>query len=387
MLAPDGSGRRLFVNGETRASDGPGILDDAAALHRVDRSDMLGAAAALPAQVRDAWTISRSLAMPETHRDVDAVAVLGMGGSAIGGDLVRGIWGDRLRVPIEVVRGYELPAWVGPRTLVVASSHSGTTEETISTFGQAAARKAPSVVISTGGTLLEVARRAKLPLLAFPGGGQPRASVGYAITLLAGLLERSGLLALEDAEVEAAARGADARVTASAPDVPTADNDAKRLAWSIVDRLPVIEAGGFLAPVARRWKTQLNENGKTSAAWEELPEATHNAVVGYSQPDTLRDHLLVLFLESDLDHARNQLRARLSRDLLDASGIAHEVVQCVGEGRFGQALDAIVRGDFASIYLAAVYGVDPTPVESIAQLKRAMTLADEPDDEDAESDA
>lgn len=358
-----------------------GILDDLEALHRLDRSDMLGAVAALPAQVRDAWAISRSLSVPDTHRRVQAVAVLGMGGSAIGGDLVRGIWADRLRVPVEVVRGYDLPAWVGSSTLVVASSHSGATEETISAFGQAAERRAPSAIISTGGTLLDVARRASLPHLAFPGGGQPRASVGYAITLLAGLLERAGLLELGDAEVEAAARSAETRVAASVAEVSTPDNAAKRLAWTIVDRLPVIEAPGFLAPVARRWKTQLNENGKTSAAWEELPEATHNAVVGYAQPDTLKDHLIVVFLESDLDHERNRLRARLSRELLGSSGISNEVIAVAGEGRFGQALDAIVRGDFASVYLAALYGLDPTPVESISMLKAAMALADEPHDD------
>jgi glucose/mannose-6-phosphate isomerase len=203
--------------------------------------------------------------------------------------------------------------------------------------------------------------------------------VGYATTLLAGLLERAGLLELSDAEVEAAAVVADTRVAASAPGIATADNEAKRLAWVIVDRLPIIEASGFLAAVARRWKTQLNENGKTTAAWEELPEATHNAVVGYPQPDTLKDHLIVVFLEGDQDHERDALRARLSRELLESAGVNSEVVRITGEGRFGQALDAIVRGDFASTYLAALYGVDPTPVESIAMLKAAMALADAPE--------
>ncbi len=358
-----------------------GILDEQGALRALDRADMLGSAAALPAQVRDAWHLTRSLTLPDEHRAATAVAVLGMGGSAIGGDLVRGIWADRLRVPIEVVRGYDLPAWVGETTLVVASSYSGNTEETISAFGEAAARRARTVVLSTGGTLLEVGRRARLPHVAFPGGGQPRASVGYAITLLAGVLERAGMLELTDAEVAGAAATADDRVAASAPDVPTADNEAKRLAWTLVDRLPIVEAGGFLGPVARRWKTQLNENSKTTATWEELPEATHNAVVGYPQPDTLRDHLLVVFLESASDHPRNQLRARLSRELLDAAGIAHHVEQLAGADRFSQALDGIVRGDLASTYLAALYGEDPTPVESIAQLKQAMALSDEPADD------
>lgn len=364
-----------------------GILDDLTSLGRLDASGMLAASAALPGQVRDAWTRSRSLVMPETHRAAKSVALLGMGGSAIGGDLVRGIWSDRLRVPLEVVRGYDLPAWVGTETLVVASSYSGATEETISAFGQAVERRSPVAVSSTGGTLLDVARRANLPHLSFPGGGQPRAAVGYAITLLAGLLERAGMLDLGDGEVRAAVATADAAVAAYAPEVPTADNAAKQLAWQIVDRIPVIEASGFLAPVARRWKTQLNENSKSAAVYEELPEATHNAVVGYPQPDAIRDHQLVVFLESDADHPRNTLRASLSRELLDASGIGHHVVQAKGASRFARALDAIVLGDFTSVYLAALYGIDPTPVDAISELKQALALSDRPaptedDDED-----
>ena len=190
------------------------------------------------------------------------------------------------------------------------------------------------------------------------------------------------MLVLPDEEVAAAVATADAAVGAVAPGVPTQTNLAKQLAWSIVDRIPVIEASGFLAPVARRWKTQLNENGKSVAAFEELPEATHNAVVGYPQPDGLRDHEVVVFLESDVDHPRNVLRAKLSRELLTASGIDHQVVSAVGPTRFASALDAIVMGDFTSIYLAALYGIDPTPVDAISELKQALALSDRPSSED-----
>ncbi len=364
----------------TVADRSPGdILDDLAALRRLDASGMLGYSAAVPAQVRDAWARSRSLVLGDAHRAATSVAVLGMGGSAIGGDLVRGIWSDRLRVPLEVVRGYDLPAWVGPATLVVASSYSGATEETISAFGQAVERHAPVAIISTGGTLLDVARRADLPHLGFPGGGQPRAAVGSSVTLLAGLLERAGMLDLSDDEVEDAATTAEAAVRAAAPDTPTDSNAAKRLAWALIDRLPIIESSGSLAPVARRWKTQLNENSKSFAAYEELPEATHNAVEGYPQPDGVRDHQLVVFLESEGDHLRNQLRARLSRELLDTAGISHQVVRVTGSSRFARALDAIVLGDFVSVYLAALYGIDPTPVDAISELKQAMALSGDQD--------
>ena len=241
--------------------------------------DAIGGIAGPGARCLDPFALADAA---DGHRAARSVAVLGMGGSAIGGDLVRGIWSDRLRVPVEVVRGYDLPAWVGRETLVVASSNSGAHGGDHQRLRPGRRATCPVAIITTGGPLLDVARRADLPHLTFPGGGQPRAAVGYSITLLAGLLERAGMLAIDDAEVGAAVAAADAAVGAAAPGVATAANLAKQLAWSLVDRIPVIEAGGFLAPVARRWKTQLNENGKSGRGVEELPEATHNTVVGLS---------------------------------------------------------------------------------------------------------
>jgi glucose/mannose-6-phosphate isomerase len=124
--------------------------------------------------------------------------------------------------------------------------------------------------------------------------------------------------------------------------------------------------------VARRWKTQLNENSKTAATWEELPEATHNAVVGYAEPETLSDRLIVVFLTSPDDHPRNRRRAELSGDLLKAAGIDHRVVSLAGRSRLGQAMSGIVLGDYVSVYLGLLYGHDPTPVEAIGLLKARL---------------
>ncbi len=347
------------------------VLDDAAALRRSDPSDMLGAIARLPDQLEAAWRTTRSLELSPQHRAATAVAVLGMGGSAIGADLVTGIFGDRLRVPVIASRSYDAPGFVGPATLVVASSHSGATEETLSALTQAISRGAPVVAITTGGPLREAALRGGLPVLEHPGGGQPRASVGQGTMLLAGLLERAGMLELTEAEVVAAAATARDTVAACAPAIPAVSNPAKRLAFALVDRLPVIEAGGYLAPVAHRWKTQMNENAKSAAAWEELPEATHNAVVGYPHPESLHERMYVVFLKGD-DHPGVARRMALSGALLDEHQIAHETVACPGDGRLAHAFGAIVLGDFASAYLAALYGVDPTPVPAIAWLKAQL---------------
>src|SRR3990170_2440822 len=301
------------------------VLDDAVALAGFDRSGMLEAIASLPAQLRDGWARTRGLTLPAEHRGAHSVAVLGMGGSAIAGDLVRGVFAERLRVPLITIRDYELPAFAGPGTLVVASSYSGATEETIAALTTALERKCPVAIITTGGPLLE-----------------------------------------------AAGRAAEAAVAANMPAVPTESNAAKQLAWSVVGRLPIVEAAGFLAPVARRWKTQLNENGKTSASWEELPEATHNAVVGYAEPEPLREHLFVVFLASPDDHPQNALRAAVSAELLASSQIGHQVVPVAGQGRLAQACHAIVLGDFVSAYLAVLYGLDPTPVEAIATVRARL---------------
>jgi glucose/mannose-6-phosphate isomerase len=300
-----------------------------------------------------------------------------MGGSAIGADLVKGIWSDRLSVPVEVVRGYDLPAWVDGETLVIASSKSGGTEETISALRAALERRCPVVAVTSGGPLRTVAQQARLPLAMFPAHGTPRSSVGYSMGLLAGILERAGVLTLDAAEIKAGIGAAREMGARCAPAVPTSSNPAKQLAWALVDRYAIVTASGFLAPVARRWKAQLNENSKAVAAFDELPEATHNTVVGFEQPESLRDHLFVVFLASPLDHPRNALRAKLIREILETGHISHHVVEATGEGRLGQALSAITVGDHVSVYLAFAYAVDPTPVTAIEHIKGQLALADQ----------
>jgi len=353
----------------------PNILDDAAAMQRADAGDMLGFVAGFSDQVTEGWRISRGLELPwDAPR---SVAILGMGGSAIGGDMVKAIWTDRLTVPVEIIRGYDLPAWVGTDTLVIASSKSGNTGETLSALETALSRRCPVVVISTGGALRNVAEAAGLPLATFPPQGSPRSAVGYSMAIVAGILEKAGVLDLDEAEIEAAVVAGAEMAARCEPGVPTAENPAKQLAWSLVDRYAIITASGFLAPVARRWKAQLNENSKATAAFEELPEATHNTVVGFEQPESLRDHLFVVFLKSELEHARNTLRAQLAGDLLETAQISHQFVEANGESKLGQALSAIVIGDYVSVYVAFMYAIDPSPIGVIDHIKEQLTLADQ----------
>lgn len=352
-------------------------LEDAGALRRRDPGRMLDHIARFPDQMAAAWKISRTLELSEVHRKASAVAVLGMGGSAVCGDLVRQIFADRLRVPLVSVRDYDLPAWVGPTTLVVAVSHSGATEETIAALGAALERRCPVAVISTGGPIGGVAAHADLPRLIYPDETPPRASLGYTLMLLCGLLERAGMLELTETEVAQAVSATRDVGQSCAADAPTESNMAKQLAWALLDRLPVIEGSGVMAAVARRWKTQLNENSNSAAVAEELPEATHNTVVGYDQPDTLRDHHYVIFLAAAADNPRNRQREKLSTELLDAVAIAHQRVLFEGADRLAQAAAAISLGDYVSFYLAMLYGVDPSATDSLTLVKSRMSGLDQ----------
>jgi len=363
-------------------SDLTSALDDLRVIERRDPGGMLRHVADWPAQLRTGWAFTRKLSLPEGHRSAPAVAVLGMGGSAIAGELVRAIFSDRLSVPLVSVRGYDLPAWVDKKSMVVAVSHSGTTEETVSALSTALSRKANVAVITTGGALGDVAKRVELPLLMYPDRTPPRAALGYTLPMLAGLLDRAGFLSIAEHEIDSSIDAIADVIRDCGPDRPTEGNPAKQLAWALTDRLPIIEAGGFLSAVAYRWKTQINENGKSFAVTEELPEATHNSVVGYEQPDVLRDHLYVIFLASSSDHPRNSLRATLSTELLASVGVSYQVVPVGGEGRLAQACAAIVLGDYVSTYLALLYGVDPVPVEAIGHIKRRMSAREGADDED-----
>ena len=358
------------------------VLEDAAAIRRRDPGAMLDKIGRFADQMSIAWGLSRSLELPERHRSASAVAVLGMGGSAVCGDLVRQIFYDRLTVPLVSVRDYELPAWVGESTLVVAVSHSGATEETIAAFTAALERRCPVAVITTGGPIGDVAARVDLPRIVYPNETPPRASLGYTMLSLAGLLERAGMLPLTDQQVAAGVEAARSVGRVCGVDVATDANMAKQMAWSLLDRLPVIEGAGFLAAVARRWKAQLNENSNSTASAEELPEATHNTVVGYDQPDTLRDHHYMVFLEGSSDNKRNVRRARLSREMLDAVAISNQRIMFDQDGRFAQACAAIALGDFVSFYLAMLYGVDPSATPALTVVKETLAEFDATDGDD-----
>jgi len=349
-------------------------LDDPATLRRIDPDDMLGKVTEMPRQLSGARQVAAAVELPERLRDVDAVMVLAMGGSAIGAELVAAAAGERLRVPLVVHRDYGLPAGAGERTLIVASSHSGETVETLSGFAEARSRGLPLVVMTTGGRLADGAAQAGVPILQYRLGGQPRAAIGFGAGLVHELLSRLELIGEPDTLGPVGA-ALEAMIERNAPSVATDANPAKQLAWSLFGRIPIIYGHGPMAAVAHRWKTQLNENAKAWAAWEAMPEANHNAIEGSINPRELSDALYVIQLRDPDEPADIAARYGAVQELLGERATNRSEVWAEGPSRLARVLGSVAYGDLVSVYLAILYQTDPTPVTLLAMLKERLARA------------
>jgi len=364
--APESDSPPLFEDAVT--------LDDPATLKRIDPEDMLGRVTDLPRQLAQARRIAAAVELPDRYTDVDAIVVLAMGGSAIGAELVAAAAGKRLRVPLAVHRDYGLPAGVTERTLVIASSHSGETVETLSGFAAARERKAPIAVVTTGGRLAADASAAGMPLLQYRLDGQPRAAIGFGVGLVHELLSRAGLITDPD-PVGPAVSALDELFDRLGRSIDTDANPAKQLAWAMFGRIPVVYGHGAMAAVAHRWKTQLNENAKAWAAWEPMPEANHNAIEGSLNPRELGDALYVVQLRDPDEPAELTARYRVVEELLGERATNRAEVWATGTSPLARVLSAVAYGDLVSVYLAILYQTDPTPVTLLSMLKERLARA------------
>ena len=348
-------------------------LDDPSIYPRLDPSGMWQRIAALPAQVRQAWEEALALKLPDDYAQVDKVVLAGMGGSAVGGDLLADLLALEAGGPVFVVcRDYRLPRWVDQRTLVIVCSYSGHTEETLSCFQEALKRSARVVAITSGGRLLKEAVARDLPHLVIRYQGEPRTALGFSFVAPLALLQKLGLVSDKGQDVEESLVLLESTTHRFAPDQPTQENPTKGLAEALAGRLIVVYGAGFLTGVARRWKTQMNENAKAWAFAEALPELNHNSVAGYQFPHGTAERTCVVLLSSSLLHPQTAARYPLTVELLEKAGVAHCLIEAEGTGPLGQMLTTICRGDWTSYYLALLNGVDPSPVAALDGLKRRL---------------
>ena len=342
---------------------------DTDSIEEVDSRGMLGDVLAQPLQLGDALWRTQSAGI--RARDLPGgLVVCGMGGSAIGGDLAKAAIGDRATRQITIVRGYALESWTPPESLVLCASYSGDTEETLACFEAAGAAGAQRVVLTTGGTLAELARAEGVPVIGVPAGMQPRAAVIY---MTIGVLECAALCGAAPglhAEIDMSTALLERLIEEWGPGAAD-DSLAKSAARQLDGTIPVIHGASATTAPARRWSTQINENAKSPAFWSELPEANHNQICGWERGRELAPLAGVFLCDPD-QHPRVQRHVELAAAELQRVGAPAVTVDTQGESRLERVLSAVLLGDLVSVYLAVLAGVDPTPTPALEQLKQQL---------------
>ena len=346
------------------------MLDDQNVIAQRDTKDALGVAAKQWQQTEYAPSVEH----PDNDgRPITNVVVAGMGGSALAALLVKTWLNQDLTMPFEVVRDYELPSYVGPSSLVIASSYSGNTEETMQCLAGATKAGAQLAIITAGGKLGTAADASSIACVKLPADFQPRMAMLYNLSALLTLLVHFGIV--EQAKIdELRSIGPWLQEASSAwlTTVPESDNLAKQLAKKSAGKIPVIYGGGLTAPAAYKWKISWNENAKNVAFWNQYPEMNHNEFIGWTS-HPIEKPFVIFDLISPLEHPQTIKRFFASDQLLSGKRPAAVTVKLAGDTALKQLVWACILADFASIYAAILNGVDPTPVELIEKLKLTLS--------------
>ena len=338
----------------------------------IDTQNMFGSIWNFPDNIIEAMKIGSSIVLQNNFSKVEKVIVAGMGGSAIGGDVTSALIENELDIPFIVIRGYQLPNWVDDRTLVICSSYSGDTEETLSAFDDAQSKNALICSITTGGTLVDKSLSSGCDVINIPDGLQPRAALAFSFVPMLYLLGKVGKISLESISWlrKAAQLLKDVREGYSIDDP---SNPTWSLAQKIKCCLPIIYTGSErLNPVAIRLKGQLCENGKMLAYNNSLPEMNHNEIEGWENNKELFEQYYIIWLKDKDDHARVKLRQKATREILRKNGVKQSALKMKEKSFSERFLHMIHYGDWLSYWCAIAHESDPGPVEKIIQLKKKL---------------
>ena len=342
-------------------------------IRTVDPSGMYDLLAAFPAQIREAVEIGNAARLKVSSRGIRNIVLSGLGGSAIGGDLLRTYLADDLEVPFVVNRMYTLPAFVGPSTLVIISSYSGNTEETNAAHREALKRKAKILCITSGGRTAKLA--GKGPLLRVPGGLPPRAALGYSFFPLLISLAKAGFISDRTKAIRETIGLLD-KLGSVYADPESPSNQALRLAEQLRGRIGVVySAAERFDSVNTRWRGQIAENGKTLAFGHVIPEMNHNELVGWKVLREPMREMQVFILRDRNDHARVRIRMDVTKQVLGEHTSRITEVWSEGTSLLARMFSLVCLGDWMSLYLAVLNGVDPTPVAVIDRLKQELAGA------------
>jgi glucose/mannose-6-phosphate isomerase len=350
------------------------ILDDAKKIKALDKNNMLDLLLGLDEQCRKAKDIGKGFNAKGISGDgVKNIVFTGLGGSAIGADLIRSYTAGDIKFPIFVNRNYTLPNFIGEDTLLFASSYSGNTEETLSAYKNARKKKARIIAISSNGTLEKLAKDDGLPFIKIPGGFPPRCALGYSFIPLLLTLCKLGFLKNKEKEIDEAVDVLAGLKKELGLESPIDANIAKGIAIKLQHKFPVIYGANDHIDVAvTRLRGELAENSKHLSSSHVFPEMNHNEIVGWDFPAELMDQFVVIFLRDIEDHKRVAMRMDITRDILSKKGISIVEIPSKGKGLLSRILSLIYIGDMVSFYLAILSGIDPTPVDRVTYLKKEL---------------
>jgi glucose/mannose-6-phosphate isomerase len=341
------------------------LLDSREEIAKIDVNNALGSIEQLGSQVQQIWEDSKNLKFDESYRNIKNVVVAGMGGSALGTHVIQTVFKDELAIPVLVVPDYELPSFVNSETLVIASSYSGTTEETLSAVQDAHKKGAKIAGITSGGKLAEFLRSNNYPAIIFETTynpcNSPRMALGYSVFGQIALFAQAGLLKVTEVEYKAVLETIAQCHLKMGAGVTQDSNVAKILAFEMLGRVPIVMIAEHLEGVAHVFANQINENAKTFSEYRVIPELNHHLMEGLQFPESNKDNLLWITIQSSLYNQGNQKRVRLTQQVLEKNKIEFREYALTSATKLEQAFELLILGSYSSFYLALLNNQNPTP--------------------------
>jgi len=340
--------------------------------NRLDKENMFSAIWDFPENLTDALDLGNNINLHQDYGIIEGVVIAGMGGSAIGGDVVSVLEKNNIPVPFSVCRGYSVPNWVNENTLVICSSYSGNTEETLAAMDDALQKNATVCGITTGGVLADKLRSINKDAVIIPGGLQPRAALAFSFVPIIKLLEQIGLLNTQidswlSMTIESLSKNRQLH------SLDSSENPIFELANQLYDKIPIIYSDSSTMGVAAlRLKGQICENSKMLCYYNELPELNHNEIVGWENNSNLFEHLFILWLSDNSDNQRVKFRQQITQNILNEKRVDQFVIEMTESSFQARFLNMINYGDWLSYWCAIAHNTDPSPVKNIVRLKKEL---------------
>ncbi len=351
-------------------------LNSAPEIESLDKGKILKSIRSLDNQVSQVLDEMKNFTLPDSYKDIYNVVICGMGGSALGGRIIKALTTPQSRIPIEIVTDYKLPYYVGEKTLVILSSYSGNTEETISAFHSAQTKKAKVVGVSSGGKLADLLKSENLPSYIFDPiqnpSGQPRMSLGYSIATNIIILNRGGVIDINENDLSNTVAIISDFIKEFDTKVEVDKNRAKKLAQNLLSKAVIIFSSEHLYGIAHAFKNQINENAKTFSCLFDLPEANHHLLEGLEFPKSAKSNFHFLFFESKNYTTQIQKRYPITEDVVTQCGHEFSVYKTFSQEKLAEIFEILVLGSYVSFYLAILNNIDPSKIPWVDYFKTKL---------------